>query len=107
MNIDAIIIELDAKALVDALNKPSHARSVVSHLFEDYRQLANRIPCLHIRHIYRKANKCADRLAKLGLHQSLDFVIHSSPPVDIIASYEADCQGLFVNKIGPDSCNSI
>ena len=106
MNIDAIIIELDAKALVDAFNKPSHARSVVSHLFEDCRQLANRIPHLHILHIYREANKCADRLAKLGLHQSLDFVIHSSPPVDIIASFEADCQGLFVNKSCPVSCNS-
>ena len=106
MNIDAIIIELDAKALVDAFNKPSHARSVVSHLFEDCRQLANRIPHLHILHIYCEANKCADRLAKLGLHQSLDFVIHSSPPVDIIASFEADCQGLFVNKSCPVSCNS-
>ena len=107
MNIDAIIIKLDAKALVDALNKSSHACSVVSHLFEDYRQLANRIPHLHIRHIYREADKCADRLAKLGLHQSLDFVIHSNPPMDIIANYEADCQGLFVNRLCPDSCNSV
>ena len=106
MNIDAIIIELDAKALVDAFNKPSHARSVVSHLFEDCRQLADGIPHLHIRHIYCEANKCADRLAKIGLHQSLDFVIHSSPPVDIIASLEADCQGVFVNRSCPVSCSS-
>ena len=77
---------------------------MVSPLFDDCRHLASRIPRLHIRHTYRKANKCADRLAKLGLHQSLDFVIHTSPPMDIIASYEADCQGLFVNRLCPDSC---
>lgn len=102
MNLSALIIELDAKALVDALNNPSYANSVISPLFDDCRQLASRISRLCIRHIYCKANKCAERLASLGLHQSLDFVIHSCPPVDILASFEADCQGLYSNKLCPE-----
>lgn len=104
MNFNAIIIELDAKALVDAFNNPDYANSVISPFFEDCRHLASRIPRLCIKHIYREANKCADRLAKLGLHQSLDFVIHSSPSVDILASLEADCQGNFVSRLCPISC---
>ena len=80
---------------------------MVSPLFDDCRHLASKIPRLHIRHTYCKANKCADRLVKLGLHQSLDFVIHTSPPVDIIASYEADRLRLFVNRFCPDSCISV
>lgn len=107
MNFNAIIIVLDAKALVDAFNNPGCANSMISPLFEDCRHLASRIPRLCIKHIYRKANKCADRLAKLGLHQSLDLVIHSSPPVDILASLEADCQGNFVTRLCPVSCISL
>ncbi|KAK9993890.1 hypothetical protein SO802_023593 [Lithocarpus litseifolius] len=107
MNLNAFIIELDAKALVDALNNPSYANSVMFPLVDDCRHLASKIPRLCIRHIYPEANKCADRLAKLGLQQSLDFVIHSSLPVDIIASFEADCQGMFVNRLCPDSCISV
>ena len=87
MNLNGVIIELDSKALVDAIINPCYANSVISPLFDDCKILASRIPRLCFRHIYREANMCADRLAKLGLHQSLDFVIHSSPPVDIVASF--------------------
>ena len=69
--------------------------------------LASKISRLCIRHIYHEANKCVDRLVKLGLQcfskkkklglqQSLDFVIHSSPPMDIIASLKADCQEILL-----------
>ena len=35
LNLNAVIVELDARALVDALNNPSYANSIISLLFDD------------------------------------------------------------------------
>ena len=66
LNLNAVMVKLDAKALVDTLKNPSYANTIVSSLFDDRRRLAAQIPHLSIKHIYREANKCADRLANLG-----------------------------------------
>lgn len=99
MKLSDVIVELDSKALVDAFNNLVYANSVISPLFEDCKQLASQIPRLCIRHIYREANKCADKLANIGLNQSLDFVIHSCLPVDLLGCCKADCQGLYSNRL--------
>ena len=67
LKLSAVVVELDAKALVDALSNPSYSNSVISPLFDDCKLLASQIPHLRLKHIYREANKCADRLANLGL----------------------------------------
>lgn len=82
MNLRVVMIELDAKSLVDALNKSSYYNSVISPLLDDCKLLTSQIPQVHVKHTYRKANKCADRLANLGLLQTLDFIVHSSLPLD-------------------------
>jgi len=107
MNLSGVIIELDSKALVDALNNPCYENSVISLLFNDCRHLASRIPCLCFRHIYCEANMCADRLAKIGFQQSLDLVIHSSLLVDIFASLEVDCEETFFYRLCLISCSSV
>ena len=107
MNLSDIIVELDAKALVDAFKNPSYANSVISPLFDDCRQLTSRIPRLCIRHIYREANKCADKLANIGINQSLGFVIHSCQLVDLLGCFEADCQGLYSNRLCLDTLVSF
>lgn len=56
MNLSDVIVKLDAKALVDALNNPAYANSVISPLFDDCRQLATQIPRIIFRHIYCEAN---------------------------------------------------
>ncbi|XP_075652482.1 uncharacterized protein LOC142622815 [Castanea sativa] len=43
MNLSDIIVEIDAKALVNAFNNPTYDNSVISPLFDDCRQLASRI----------------------------------------------------------------
>ena len=85
MNLSDVIVELDTKVLVNAFKNPSYANSVISPLFEDYKQLASQIPRHCIRHIYREANKCANKLASIGLNQSLDLL------VDLLGCFEADC----------------
>ena len=44
MNLHAVIVELDARALVDALNNPAYANTILSPLFDDCKQLVTRIP---------------------------------------------------------------
>ena len=104
MNLPAIIIELDAKALVDALNNPRYSNSVISPIFDDCKFLLSQIPQVRIKHIFREANKCADYLASYGHSQALDFVIHFVPPVDLVSFVEADYHGVACNKLCPEFC---
>ncbi|KAK9990593.1 hypothetical protein SO802_025578 [Lithocarpus litseifolius] len=107
LNLNAVMVELDAKALVDALKNPLIANTIVSPLFDDYKRLATQIPFLSIKHIYREANRCADRLANLGRCQSLDFISYSCPPVDLMPLVMADCQERVVNRLCPELLLSL
>nr|XP_023914616.1 uncharacterized protein LOC112026163 [Quercus suber] len=60
LNLNDVVVELDAKALVDALRNPLYTNTIVSSLFDDCRSLAAQIPHLSIKHTYREANRCAD-----------------------------------------------
>lgn len=60
-----------------------------------------RIPQTWIRHIYKEANRCADFLAKLGTSFEGDFIVFSSPLVDLACVLEADASGLYVNRLCP------
>ena len=84
LKFNAVMVELDVKALVDAFKNPSYANTIFSSLFDDCRHLATQIPHLSIKHIYREANRCADCLAILGSCQVVDFISYSCPPVDLL-----------------------
>ena len=103
MNVPALVIELDAKALVEAFTNPSYSNSVVFGLFDDYRQLVTRLPQYQIKHVFWEANIFADQLARLGYLQVSDFTLYSSPLVDIMKTFEADNQDLYLNKLCTDS----
>ncbi|XP_030970020.1 uncharacterized protein LOC115990321 [Quercus lobata] len=64
-------------------------------------QLVARFSRCCIRHIYHEANICADKLSRLGLVQSLDFVLHHSPLVDLLPLIEANKHGLYSNRRCP------
>ena len=64
-------------------------------------QLVARFSQCCIRHIYRETNICANKLSRLGLVQSLDFVLYPSPPVDLLPLIEADKHGLYSNRRCP------
>nr|POE53032.1 putative ribonuclease h protein [Quercus suber] len=102
MNLPAIIIEIDAKALADALRNPKYSNSVISPLFDDCKYLISQLPHVRINHIFREANKCADRLANSGYTQDLEFIMHSVPPVDLVSFVEADYHGVPCNRLGPE-----
>ena len=106
-NVHSVNIELDAKAIVDALNSPTSHDAFVSPIMEDCRFMASRIPQKRFRHIYREANKCADFLARAGLLLESEFVVFPSPPVDLGSLLEADAVGLFVNRLYPAPVGAV
>ena len=73
------------------------------HIFDDGKFLASQIPYFHFKHIYRETNKCADRLANLGLSQQPDFVVHYSIPEGLISLVADDCLGVLCNRLCPVS----
>ena len=40
-----------------------------------------------------------DFLAKLGSSMDVDFVVLPSLPVDTLSIFEADCRGLYMNRL--------
>ena len=95
----AVNIELDAKAVVDAINLQGKSNSALSSILEDCRHLIAMIPQTTVRHVFREANRSADRLAKLGITLDVDFILYSSPPVDLFSCLEADCQGVYSSRL--------
>ena len=90
LNVQAVAIELDASAIVDAFTHQSAANTIVSSIMEDCKLLMNQIPQASISHVYREANKSADWLASFGLNLDSYFVLWNGPPVDLIPILEAD-----------------
>lgn len=105
--VQALIVEMDAKVLVDALTNQNNSNVIISSLMDDSRQLAAQIPQVRYRHVYREVNRCADHLAKRGSSLDVDFVVFSNPLVDILSLVEADCRGLYVNRLCPEVVFSV
>ena len=95
---DSLEVEIDAKAILDALLNPEYVNNIVSPLLDDCRMLATQFRRICFKHCYCEANWSADKLAGLGASQSLDFIVFQSPPVDILTSLEEDASGF----ISPD-----
>ncbi|XP_075634762.1 uncharacterized protein LOC142607222 [Castanea sativa] len=49
-----------------------------------WRQPAKRIPQVRFKHCYREANRCDDKLARMGGQQSIDFTVYDCPLVEIV-----------------------
>ena len=94
-----VIIELDAKAIVDAFNSQTYSNTIVSSVMDDCRHIVTRIPQKSFRHIYKEANKCVDYLARLGTLLESDFIVFSNLLVDLSSILEADANGLYVNRL--------
>ena len=66
LNISHLVIELDAKAIMDVLGNPSYVNHVIFPILDDCRMLVSRFQQIQIKHCYREVNRCADSLARLS-----------------------------------------
>ena len=98
-HVQAVVIEMDAKVIVDAFSFQSNSNVITFSLMVDCRHLATQIPQVSFRHVNREGNRCADQLAKLGTSLEVDFAVFSCPPVDILSYFEADRHGQVVRRL--------
>ena len=99
LNVSSLEIELDAKAIVDILNKLDCVNNIISPILDDCRLLTSRIPQVRVKHCFCQANRCADSLTRMSF--SLDSVFSSfhSLPVDLLDVFEDDLNGVYVNRL--------
>ena len=65
----------------------------------DCRNLLTRAWEVHVLHVYREANACADALAKWGEHQHHVLSVYSFCPSFVYLCYVKDMAGLGFNRI--------
>lgn len=75
LKIPAVVFELDAKLIVDLLQKEEGHLNSIGALVSDCKAGLKEIPMVKIQHCYREANKCANTLARgeLSSHRILLF----------------------------------
>nr|POE96986.1 putative ribonuclease h protein [Quercus suber] len=64
--IQNLIVELDARVVVDLINSNVDSVKPYSPLLCDCRCLLRRFPRVQVKHVYREGNRCADALARWG-----------------------------------------
>ena len=72
LNVTSLEIELDAKAIMDILNKLDCVNNIISPILDNCRLLTSRIPQVRVKYCFRQVNRCVDSLPRMSF--SLDCV---------------------------------
>ena len=107
LNLCDVDIQINAKAVIELLANPLYSNTVVTHIVDDCRCLLSQIPQVRLNHCYRKANGCADFLAKKGITQDGDFFVYVDPPLELLELINSDFLGMHHNKLCPDTLLSL
>ncbi|KAK9994061.1 hypothetical protein SO802_023764 [Lithocarpus litseifolius] len=89
----ALVIELDAKLVIDLLKKDVENSNGINFLIADCREGLKEILLVRIQHCYREVNKCVDALARRGVTLKQDFTIFMEPPSDVAFLLNLDSVG--------------
>ena len=106
MHLQAVDIQIDAKAVVDIIRDPSYSNRVVMPIVNDCRQLISQFGRIRIGHCSREANFCADFLARKGALQDCCFCVYQDRPVDLLDLISTDKEGVFCNRAIPTIAGS-
>ena len=66
IGIQNLEVELDAKVIVDLVKSKINANRPYSPLLNDCKSLLGNFHQVRVKHVFQKANKCVDTLAKVG-----------------------------------------
>ena len=100
LGIQNIVVELDAKIIVDILQSNQETNNSFSPLLLDCRLLLRNFPQSRVRNVFREANFCADAMAKRGMSQAEDFVVFDFPPSEDVNSFvNSDMYGLYYGRL--------
>ena len=98
LNLNNLIIELDAKSVVQLMNNNS-INMLMDPLLIDYKTLLKAIPNKRIEHTYREANQCADAIARIGARRNFTFVVFVEPPLVVESLLARDKANTFCNRL--------
>ena len=96
-----MIFELDAKLIVDLLQKEDGSQNSIDTLVSDCKSGMREIPMVQIQHCYCEANKCANALARRGALLPQDFVVFLNPQVDVSLLISLDSAGMTYDRFVP------
>ena len=99
LKIPAVIIELDAKVVVDLLQKETRNQNGLDAILGDCRAGLRVILRVEIPNCYREANKCAGALARRGALLPQDFVVFLEPPSEVALLINLDKAGVSYDRI--------
>ena len=100
LGIQNIVVELDAKIIVDILQSNQETNNSFSPLLLDCRLLLRNFPQSRVRHVFREANFGANAMAKRGVSQVEDFVVFDNPPSNDVNSFvNSDMYGLYYGRL--------
>ena len=88
--------------IVDVIKNSAYVNQIISPILDDCRQLMTGFQQVQLKHCYFEANRCMDMMARIGADQELEYVLFSSPPVDLAKALEDDCNGVFFNRVCTD-----
>ena len=98
-NLEVVEVELDARAVINVISNLNISNLFVHSLVDDCRLLASQIPRIHFKHYYCEANRCADRLARMGGTQGTALIFYDSPPKDLFNFIDFDLSNLYLTKL--------
>ena len=101
LDVSKIVIEIDAKSIVDLLNCEGdhgfqfHPCSVI---FSDCKSLIQLFEVALIQHTLCEGNYCADLLAQAGNSSSTPFFVFDVPLTFVVSQYLADASGIYYTR---------
>lgn len=81
---DYVIIELDAKVMVDLISSCDACNPLLMPIISDCRRLIETFPTCTFLHIYREANTTADKGAQFAHDDGGELQLFESPPSFVI-----------------------
>ena len=106
LKLPTVIFELDAKLIVELLQKEDGQPNSIGALVSDCKARLKEIPIVQIQHCYREANKCADALARKGALLPQDFVVFLNPLMEVSLLLRLDSIGVSYKRYVP-FCNHV
>ena len=99
MGVQRLIVELDAKVVVSLITSTGGANKPYLSLLNDCKYLLSRFLQTRVVHVFRKGNRCADALARLGSSMVEDFLVFDNPPsLDVLYFVNTDAAVVLYNR---------
>ncbi|KAK7839899.1 putative ribonuclease h protein [Quercus suber] len=90
LNIDKLIINVDASEVINLFSKPSNTNRLAQPIVNECRSMLQAFLEYRMQHCYRETNRVADLLANIGRCQEDSLVSYVNPPFVVMEALNYD-----------------